>query len=243
MLGAYDLSVAWLGIALSLGVVVVCLVRGYFFRYFILNVYLLTCVLFTGGCLYLISSEGYDSAVYSYFYYTVDAGISVLAYFAIASFFGQLFRESAFRAYIRPTLFFFFLLVAVISGLFISRNVENLYSAFAIELEQYLYFVGVLLTFLLWLSMGYLGQQNRRFVLLVSGFGANFAAHAASYALWFLFPVLAPLTAVVPPLAYTFMVGLWLYTFLRVPEEELAVQPAREVFQQLAPVGAHSLRK
>jgi len=47
----------------------------------------------------------------------------------------------------------------------------------------------------------------------------------------------------VPPLAYNFMVGLWLYTFLWVPEEEVAVQPARQVFQRLAPVGAHSLRK
>ncbi len=188
MLSTYELLIAILSIALSMAGVVVCLVRGYFFRYFILNAYLLTCVLFTGGCLYLISSEGYDSAVYSYFYYTVDAGISVLAYFAIASFFDQLFRESAFRAYVRPTLFFFFLLVAVVSGLFISRSVEHLYSAFAIELEQNLYFVGVLLIFLLWLSMGYLGQQNRRFVLLVAGMGILFAAHAANYAVRVLFP-------------------------------------------------------
>ncbi len=243
MIGTYEIVVAIVSIALSLAGVVVCLVRGDFFRYFFLNAYLLTCVLFTGGCLYLISSEGYDSTAYFYFYYLVDAIVTVVAYLAIASLFDQLFRKSVFRSYVRLTLFFFFVLVIGISGLFISRSVENFYSGFVIELEQNMYFVGVVLTFLLWMSMSYLGAQNRRFVLLVAGMGIVFAAHAANYAIRFLFPSLSALTLVVPPLAYNFMAGLWLYTFLRVPEEEVAVQPARQVFQRLAPVGAHSLKK
>ncbi len=243
MLSTYELVVALLSIALSLAGVGVCLVRGDFFRYFLLNTYLLTCVLFTGGCLYFISSHGYDSDAYLYFYYPVDAVVTIVAYLAIASLFDHLFRKSVFRSYVRLTLFFFFLLVVGVSALFISRNVEQLYSRFVIEFEQNMYFVGVLLTFLLWMSMSYLRVENRRLVLLVSAMGVYFAAHAATYALWFLFPVLAPLIAVVPPLAYNFMVGLWLYTFLCVPEEEVAVQPARQVFQQLAPVGAHSLKK
>ncbi len=243
MIGTYEIVVAIVSIALSLAGVVVCLVRGDFFRYFFLNAYLLTCVLFTGGCLYLISSEGYDSTAYFYFYFMGDAVMMIVAYLVIGSFFDHLFRHSVFRSYIRPALVFLFLLVVGISGLFISRSVEHLYSRFVIEFEQNMYFVGVVLTFLLWMSMSYLGAQSRRFVLLVAGMGIVFAAHAANYAIRFLFPSLSALTLLVPPLAYNFMVGLWLYTFLRVPEEELAVQPARQVFQRFAPVGAHSLKR
>ncbi|MCH7766807.1 MAG: hypothetical protein IH916_09655, partial [Acidobacteria bacterium] len=214
-----------------------------FLRYSLLNIYLLSNVAFTLGCYYVIHAYGYDSDEYIYFYYSGDAIPNVVGYLLIGSFFDRLLRESVFHKYVRPTLAIFFVLIVGISAFFIVGSVEHLYSEFVLELQQNLYFVGVLLTFLLWMSVSYLDVRSRRFTLLVSGLGIYFAAHAASYALWFLFPVLAPLIAVVPPLAYNFMVGLWLYTFLWVPEEEVAVQPARQVFQRLAPVGAHSLRK
>ena len=172
-----------------------------------------------------------------------DAIPNVIGYLLIGSFFDRLLRESVFHKYVRPTLAIFFVLIVGISAFFIVGSVEHLYSEFVLELQQNLYFVGALLTFLLWMAVSYLDVRSRRFTLLVSGLGIYFAAHAASYALRFLFSGLeAPMTAV-PPLAYNFMVGLWLYTFLWVPEEEVGVQPARQVFQRLAPVGAHSLRK
>ncbi len=243
MLGTYELSIAGLSVLLTLGGVVVCVWTKSFFRYLLLNFYLLSNLTFTLGCYYVYAVHGYDSLQYSYFYYLGDAVPNVVGYLLIGSFFDRLLRKSVFHKYVRPTLAIFFLLIAGISALFISGSVDRLYSHFVIEFQQNLYFVGVLLTFLLWMAVSYLHVRSRRFTLLVSGLGIYFAAHAASYALWFLFPVLAPLIVVVPPLAYTFMVSLWLYTFLRVPEEEVAVQPARQVFQRLAPVGAHSSRK
>ncbi len=243
MVGTYELVVAGLSVILTLMTVLLCVRSESLARYFVLNLYLIINLAFTLGCLYVIHAFGYSSYEYLYFYYTGDAIQNVAGYLLIGSFFDQLLRESAFHKYVRPTLAIFFLLIAGISALFISGSVDRLYSNFVIEFQQNLYFVGVLLTFLLWMSVSYLDVRSRRFTLLVSGLGIYFAAHAASYALWFLFPVLAPLIVVVPPLAYTFMVGLWLYTFLRVPEEEVAVQPARQVFQQVAPVGAHSLKK
>ena len=243
MVGTYDLVIEVLGAVLALGVVVISARQGFFKRYLFLNVYLLTNVVFTSGCYYVRSLYGYTSLEYYYFYYVGDAIPNVIGYLLIGSFFDRLLRESAFHKYVRPTLAIFFLLIAGVSALFISGNVDRLYSSFVIEFQQNLYFVGVLLTFLLWMAVSYLDVQSRRFSLLVSGLGIYFAAHAANYAIRFLFPSLSALTLVVPPLAYNFMVGLWLYTFLRVPEEEVAVQPARQVFQRLAPVGAHSLRK
>ena len=243
MVGTYELSIEVLSVLLALGVVVTCVRQGFFNRYLFLNVYLLTNVVFTSGCYYVRSLYGYRSVEYFDFYYTGDAIPNIVGYLLIGSFFDRLLRHSTFHRYVRPTLTIFFVLIAGISAFFIAGSVDRLYPRFVIELQQNLYFVGALLTFLLWMAVSYLDVQSRRFTLLVSGLGIYFAAHAANYAIRFLFPSLSALTLVVPPLAYNFMVGLWLYTFLWVPEEEVAVQPARQVFQRLAPVGAHSLRK
>ncbi len=243
MAGSYELVVASIATVASLAIVVVCLKRSCFVRYFFLNVYVVISVAFTWGSFYVLYKEGYDSPAYFYFYYTGDAIVTVINYVLIGSFFNYMFRHSVFRKYVQLTISFFFVGVVIVSGMFISGNVDRFYSSWMIEFEQNMYFVGVLLTSLLWMTMTYLGAETRRFALLVSGMGIFFAAHAANYAIRFLFPSLSALTLVVPPLAYNFMVGLWLYTFLCVPEEEVAVQPARQVFQRLAPVGAHSLRK
>ncbi len=248
MVGTYELVVAGLSVILTLTTVLLCVRSESLARYFVLNLYLIINLAFTLGCLYVIHAFGYTSYEYFYFYYTGDAIQNVAGYLLIGSFFDHLLRESAFHKYVRPTLAIFFLLIAGGSALFISGSADRLYSDFVLELQQNLYFVGVLLTFLLWMSVSYLAVESRRFTLLVSGLGIYFAAHAASYALWHLFHWyrfhgLEPVATAVPPLAYNLMVGLWLYTFLRVPEEEVAVQPARQVFQRLAPVGAHSSRK
>ena len=243
MIGTYSQTVLWLGVLIALADVFVCFRLKCLARYSILNIYLLSNVAFTLGCYYVIHTFGYGSDQYFYFYYVGDAVPNVVGYLLIGSFFDRLLRESVFHKYVRPTLAICFLLIAGIPALFIAGSVDRLYPSFVIEFQQNLYFVGVLLTFLLWMAVSYLDVQSRRFSLLVSGLGIYFAAHAANYAIRFLFPSLSALTLVVPPLAYNFMVGLWLYTFLWVPEEEVAVQPARQVFQRLAPVGAHSLRK
>lgn len=224
MIGTYDLVVALLSVGLSLGAVIVCLRKDCFFRYFLLNLYLLVSAAHTLGSLYLIASYGYDSITYFYFYYTGDALGSIIGYLLIATFFDQMFRPSVFHPYVRPTLAIFFLFVVGVSGVFISRGVSQLYSTFVIELQQNMFFVGVLLTFLLWISMSYLRAESRRFVLLISGLGIYFSAHAANYALQFLFASLDPVLARVPPLAYSLMVSVWLYTFWRVPEGEAAVE-------------------
>ncbi|MFQ5662859.1 MAG: hypothetical protein ACE5HL_03405 [Terriglobia bacterium] len=226
MIGTYDLAIAAVSVLLSLAAVAVCVRSKYFLAYFWLNLYLVSNIAFMVGSLYTIWSYGYTSPQYFYFYFTGDAIMSVLSYLLIGSFFIYLFRHSVFRKYIQLTLVFFFVGVVIVSGSFISGSVDRLYSRWVIEFEQNMYFVGVLLTFLLWMTMSYLGAETRRFVLLVSGMGIFFTAHAANYALRFLVPGLADVLARVPPLAYTFMVLLWLYTFLRVPEGEPAVEAA-----------------
>jgi hypothetical protein len=212
-----------LSVTLALGTVFVCLRSNVFRRYPFLNIYLLVTVAFTCGCYYVRSAFGYTSLEYFKFYYTGDAVLTVVLYLLIGSLFDQMFRNSSFHRYVRPTLAIFFFLVVGVSALFIMRNVDHLYSRFVIELQQNMYFVGVLLTFLLWTSMSWLGAESRRFALVVSGMGIFFAALAGNYALRFLWGGVDKVaTGVIPPLAYTVMVSLWLYTFLRVPEGEPA---------------------
>lgn len=245
MIGTYDLVVEATGVAVTLSAVAVCAWRRLFTRYFFLNFYLLTSAVFTSGCYYIRSTYGYTSIQYRYFYYTGDALIMLVGYLLIASFFDHMFRRSALRAYVRLTLAIFFFLVIGVSGLFISRNVTHLYSRFAIELQRNMFFVGALLTFLLWISMSYLRAESRRFMLLVSGLGIYFSAHAANLALWFVFRgVRAGVSADevvvrVPPLAYTFMVLLWLYTFWRIPEGEPATEPIPRAKPRQVPVKLH----
>ena len=176
MVGTYDLVIEVLGAVLALGVVVISTRQGFFKRYLFLNVYLLTNVVFTSGCYYVRSLYGYTSLEYYYFYYVGDAIPNVIGYLLIASFFDRLLRESVFHKYVRPTLAIFFVLIVGISAFFIVGSVEHLYSEFVLELQQNLYFVGVLLTFLLCMCVSYLNVRSRRFTLLVSGLGIYFAA-------------------------------------------------------------------
>lgn len=239
MVGTYDYVIATLGVVLSLATLGVCVRRKCFYRYFLVNLYLIFSTIFTLATQYVIHTVGYRSIEYFYFYFTGDALGTTVGYLAIGSLFDEMFRDSAFRRYVRPTLALFFVLVFGISALAISRSIDHLYSRFVIEFQQNMYFVGVLLSFLLWLSMMYLGAETRHFVLLVSGFGIYFAAHACSYAARYLFPTLADVTTRIPPLAYNLMAVVWFYTFLAVPEDEPAPAPVHRRRWAVLKVGIH----
>lgn len=239
MVGTYDLIVAALSLVVSLGIVGVSLYRRYFLRYFLLNLYLIVSVTVTLGCLYFIHNYGYTSQAYFYFYYSWDPIATIIAYLLVGSFFDEMLRPSVFRRYVCPTLGLLFVLLVGISWLYISRSSGHLYSRFIIEFQQNMFFVGVLLTFLLWLSMMYLGAETRHFALLVSGLGIYFAAHACNYAARALFPMLADVTTRIPPLAYNLMAVVWFYTFLAVREDEPAPALVRHRRWVALKVGVH----
>ena len=223
MIGVYETVVLLLGVILPLGTVGVCLYQRSFLRYLLLNLYLLANVAFMAGGYYVITHFGYDSRQYFFFYYTGDALVNITGFILIGSFFDRMLRESVFHKYVRPTLMFAFLLIVAVSSRFLAGNMDRFASRFVYEFQQNMYFIGVLLTFLLWISMNYLQAETRRFVLLVSGLGIYWSAHAANYALQYLVPALGPILTKIPPLAYNLMALLWLYTFWRIPEGEVAV--------------------
>jgi hypothetical protein len=229
MAGAYDLVVEMGSVVLGLSILFACLKSQLFSRYLFLNIYVLVNVAFSLGCYQVRTFYGYESYQYYYFYYTGDTIQNIVGYLLIGSLFDLILRGSSLRKYVRPTLAVSFLLIVGVSARFLSSNLTRFYSEFVFEFQQNMYFVGVLLTLLLWISIGYLQAESRRFVLLVSGLGAYFAAHAVSYAVRFLFPILDPVAVKSIPLAYNVMLALWLYAFVYVPETEPVVVTAREV--------------
>jgi glucan phosphoethanolaminetransferase (alkaline phosphatase superfamily) len=87
-------------------------------------------------------------------------------------------------------------------------------------LGQNLYFVGVVLTYLLWGAILKLRETRTRLIQLVLALGVYFSATACTYALRNLFPNLesSVLKSIFP------VVGLWLpvawaYTFAKVSED------------------------
>ena len=96
-----------------------------------------------------------------------------------------------------------------------------------VELSQNLYFVGVVLTYLLWGAVLKLQETRTRLVQMVLSLGLYFSAYAGSYAL----VNLAPKYEVVQylaPLLGCFLPISWCLTMLRHTEES-RLTPARLV--------------
>ncbi len=115
--------------------------------------------------------------------------------------------------------------VAAISFFAIWKTENDLTGRFVVELSRNLYFVGVALTYLLWIAMVKIREARLRIIQLVLSLGVFFSASAAVYGLRYLFPNHAILKAI-PPLLGCWLPISWAYTFSRVPEEA-QVAPAR----------------
>src|SRR4029077_5378507 len=91
---------------------------------------------------------------------------------------------------------------------------------FVVQFNQNVFFVGVVLTFLLWGAMLKLRETRTRLVQLVLALGIYFSALAGIYALRNLFPAMeAPVLRWFPPFVAIWLPLAWSYTFARIPEE------------------------
>jgi glucan phosphoethanolaminetransferase (alkaline phosphatase superfamily) len=102
----------------------------------------------------------------------------------------------------------------------IRQNQGNLTGRFVVELGQNLYFVGVVLTYLLWGAILKLRETRTRLIQLVLALGIYFSANAGTYALRNLFPNLeSSVLHVIFPILGVWLPAAWAYTFLRVSDE------------------------
>jgi hypothetical protein len=94
---------------------------------------------------------------------------------------------------------------------------DRILSRFVYELQQNLYFLGVVLCALLWFAMRKLVNMPTRLMQITLGLGMFLGAHAALYAFHNMFPSLA-FWRYIPPASYVLFLAILAHTFTTVPE-------------------------
>ncbi|MHB8411106.1 MAG: hypothetical protein ACYDDI_04075 [Candidatus Acidiferrales bacterium] len=163
---------------------------------------------------------GVASPIYSYVYYYSDSLLTISLFFVIMSFYQQVFQQMGVGRYVRRASVLLLSATAVFSYLVVRQNTSHLASRFVVELGQNLYFVGVILTYLLWGAIVKLRETRTRLIQLVLALGIFFSADAGAYAMRNLFPGLqVSFLRFVPPLVGLFLPLAWAYTFTKISED------------------------
>jgi hypothetical protein len=188
MPGSVDLFIWLVGTAFELAFVVCSLARKSYLKYFFLNLYMLLSVMASVGRWFVLRNYGYLSGEYRYVYYYTDALLTVALYVALISLYSRVFGELRFAKHMRLAAVALLLGTAGFSYAVVAQSAERLSSNFAYELSQNLYFVGIILTYLLWGAILKLRETRTRVVQIVLSLGLYFSAYAAIYALQNLAP-------------------------------------------------------
>lgn len=200
--------------------VMVCAVRAGIFRRFLpLNLYMAASA--AGDLLRfrILFHYGYTSREYFYFYYYSDALLTVALYLALISLFVQVFKELSAEKYV---IFGACLLLAgtsLFSYLVIQQSTGRLLSRFVVELSQNLYFVGLVLTYVLWGAILKLRETRAQLVQLVLSLGIYFSLFAANYAIRNLYPAASGISISLLQFLGCFLPLAWAFAFWRIPED------------------------
>jgi hypothetical protein len=183
MPGSLAALVWYFGTALELLFVVCSIQRKAFFRYFFLNLYFLLAIGSSFSRHFILGWYGLSSDQYWYTYYYTDALLTVALYMAVISLYYHVFGELKFSKYLRLVAVILLLGTALVSYGVVADSTQRLSTNFAYELSQNLYFVGLVLTFVLWGAVLKLRETRTRLVQFVLSLGLYFSAYAATYAL------------------------------------------------------------
>lgn len=225
MPGPYQYTI-WLICTLLEAAVVVCAVRTHSFRrYILLNLFMAISCLVSIGRYSILNHWGLLSAEYKYFYYYSDALLVISLYFAVLNLYSLVFDEMKVERYLRWGATLLLCGTAWFSYAVVQQSSHRILTHFAYELSQNLYFVGLVLTYVLWGAILKLRETRARLVQLVLALGVYFSAFAANYALLNLYPKLDVLRYSLPLLG-CILPAAWAYCFLRV-SEEAKLAPAR----------------
>jgi hypothetical protein len=219
--------ILWIaGVLCETGVVVCAIKKGSFRRYLFLNLYMAMSVVMSVGRYEVLSRFGYSSAAYLYFYYYSDAVLTILLYFALISLYALVFGELNASRFVRLGAVVLLAGTAIFSYAVVQQSSARMVTHFVVELSQNLYFVGLVLTYLLWAAILKMRETRAQLVQLVLSLGIYFSLFAATYALRNLYP---SMTSVLLSLLQLFGFVLplaWTYAFWRFSTDDRIV-PAR----------------
>jgi hypothetical protein len=206
---------------------VVCAIKkGAFRKYLLLNVYMLASVAVTVARFNVLTSYGFTSTQYIYVYYYSDALLTILLYFALGSLYAHVLSELKAERYLRFATLLLLAGTALFSYAVVEQSTTRLISRFVVELSQNLYFVGLVLTYILWGAILKMRETRMRIIQLVLSLGVYFSLFAADYALRNLYPSTRSVLTSVQQLIACFLPLAWAYAFW-FTSEEARLAPSR----------------
>jgi hypothetical protein len=226
MPGSASYAILFLGTFLEALVVVCAIKRKIFRKYFVLNLYMVLCLLVSWGRHYTLARDGVSSLNYRYFYFYTDALLTIVLYFSLISLYVSVFEEMKVGRYLRLGAVALLAGTAWFTYAVVSQSEHKILTYFAFELSQNLYFVGLVLTYVLWAALLKLRQTPAQLIQLVLSLGIYFSFFAASYALSNLHPTLFARVHILIPVVGCLLPLSWAYAFWRVPNEA-RLSPAR----------------
>ncbi len=219
VLGPFEYVVWFVGIFLEAAVVVCALARHSFRRYFLLNVYMTSSFVLSLARFQVLKHYGFSSSEYYYFYYYSDALLTIGLYFALMNLYSRVLEEMQVERYVRVGALLLLGATALFSYSVVQGASARLLTRFVVELGQNLYFVGLVLTYLLWGAILKLRDTRTRLIQMVLSLGVYFSAFAANYALRNLYPPLHEILTYLLQFMGLLLPLAWLYAFWRLPEE------------------------
>jgi hypothetical protein len=201
--------------------------RSSFLKYFFLNLYVVLSLFADLLRQFVLRFYGLDSSQYSYAYYYTDCLLTVALFVAVISLASRVFAELNLGKHVRTVAVLLLLGTAGFSYAVVAQSAHRLVTMFAFELSQNLYFVGLVLTYLLWGAVLKLQESRTRVVQMILSLGLYFSAYAGSFALANLAPKYV-FVQYLGPILGCFLPISWSLTILR-HSEDSRLTPARLV--------------
>jgi len=224
--GPFAYFIWFLGFLSEAAVLVCALRKGAFRRYLLLNLYMAGLMVSELGRYRILTEYGQASTQYMYFYYYSDAILTICLYFALSSLYSHVFSEMNAERYVKMGSLLLLAGTALFTWAVVEQSTAKLVTHFVVDLSQNLYFVGVVLTYVLWGAILKLRETRTRLIQLVLSLGIYFSLLAANYAIRNLYPSLSSVFIPLVGIFGTFLPLAWAYAFWRLPEEARLV-PAR----------------
>jgi len=166
----------------------------------------------------ILRTSGFESNVYYYFYFYSQFLLTICLYFVLMNLYSLVLSEMGVAKQVRAGAMLILAGTVGISYYLVASSSQRFVTHFVLELGQNLFFVGVVLTYVLWGAMAKLRENRARLMQLVLSMGVYVSLSAGSYALLNLYPnhtfwqYYFPITSIWLPAS-------WAYTFMKVPED------------------------
>src|ERR1700731_4010184 len=167
----------------------------------------------------VLTRYGLSSSEYTYCYYYSDAILTIFLYLALITLYLHVFDEMKVEKYVRLAATLLLAGTALFSYGVVQQSSQRMATSFVYELSQNLYFVGLVLTYVLWGAILKLRETRAQLVQLVLSLGIYFSLFAANYAIRNLYPPVSPLAIFLLQFLGCFLPLAWAYAFYRLPRD------------------------